>query len=81
MGLDGDLCHFDNAPQDEVSVGAAEVANSRHHPAPNARPHHPPPMCLSVATQQWKKKTIQAGQHEHRPQMAASNTTAMNPEV
>ncbi len=40
MGPSGCFCRFDNAPQDGDSAGVAEVAHSRHHPAPNARPRH-----------------------------------------
>ncbi len=42
MGPGGRFCRSDNAPQDGDSVGAAGVAHSRHHPAPNAGPRHPP---------------------------------------
>ncbi len=70
MGPGGRLCCFDNAPQDGDSVGAAEAANSRHHPVLNAGPRHP--TCLLLETQQRKKKTIQAGQLQSL--MAATNT-------
>ncbi len=71
MGVGGRLCCFDNAPQDGDSKGMAEAANSRRHPPLNAGPHHPS-LCLPLATPQWKKKTIQAGQLQRL--MAATNT-------
>ncbi len=44
MGPGGRLCPFDNAPQNGIGVGVTEAADSRRHPAPNARPYYPP--CL-----------------------------------
>ncbi len=70
MGPGGCLCRFDSASRNGDSAGVAEVANSHRHPAPDAGPHPLP--CLPLATQQWKKKTIQAGLL-HRL-MAATNT-------
>ncbi len=69
MGPGDRLCRFDNAPKDGDSVEVAEVAHSHRHPAPNTGPRHRLP-CLPLATQQWKKKTIQDGLL--RRQLAAS---------
>ncbi len=44
MGPGGRFCHSDNAPQDGDNAGVAGAAHSRRHPAPNARPRHPPPI-------------------------------------
>ncbi len=49
MGLDGHFCHSDNAPQDGDSLGAAEAAHSRRHPAPNTGPCHSPPPVFAVS--------------------------------
>ncbi len=43
----GCFCRSDNAPQDGDSTGAAGATHSRHHPAPNAGPHHPPIFAVS----------------------------------
>ncbi len=45
MGPSGRFCRSDNVPQDGDSAGAA--AHSCHHPAPNARPRHPPIFAVS----------------------------------
>ncbi len=47
MGPGGRLCRFDNAQQDADCVRAADAANSRRHPAPNARPRHTPMFAIS----------------------------------
>ncbi len=58
MGPSG---RFDDASQDGDSMGVAEAAHSCRQPAPNAGPRYPPIPCLSLATQQQNRKTIQAG--------------------
>ncbi len=75
MGPGGRFCRSNNALQDGDSTGAAEAAHSRCHPAPNARPRHPP--FLSSATQQRKQKTIQTGLLRRHP---AANL-ASRPEI
>ncbi len=47
MGPGGRFCRSDNALQDGDSVGSAGAAHSRHHPAPNAGPCHPPVFAIS----------------------------------
>ncbi len=50
----GYLCHLDSASQDGVKAKKAETVNSRHHTAPNARPHHPPPV-FAISNPAWDK--------------------------
>ncbi len=57
MGPGGCLCHFDNAPQDRDSAGAAKAAFSYRHPALNATSLSPSSLCLPLATLQWKKRS------------------------
>ncbi len=75
MEAGGCPCWVDNAPQDGVSAVVAKEPNSRLQPMVDS----PSPLCLPLATQQWKKKTIQAGLYQHRLQMAINNAIAVNP--
>ncbi len=47
MGPGGRLSCFDNVPQDGVSAGATEAANSYRHLASNARPCYFPVFAVS----------------------------------
>ncbi len=61
---------------------AAFVALTMHHKMELAREQqrrwtvvtwHPTPTCFLLATQQWTKKTFQAGQPQHQLHMATNN--------